>query len=187
MYIVGSFGYSYRFIVNELLPGLSGVYDWWDSVFITTRNGVFNGFPWFILGCMVAKYGNRPRRYLYTIGCLVAIVLVVAESFVIKRFDVNAGVDTGFALIPFITFLLLLVTNENVYLRSGKVMRSMSTLIFLTQRIFLTAIPSLIPAFAVMLSTNSYVGAAVVLIGTCAVSILILIGSKKYSVLKRLV
>ena len=62
----------------------------------------------------------------------------------------------------------------------------MSTLIFVSQRIFLTAIPTAFPAMTIILTGNSYVGAIVLLICVLLFSELIILASNKYKILKNL-
>lgn len=151
-YFVGSLGYSYSFLLEDgtLLNKMYSVY---DMIFVTTRNGIFNGFPWIVMGGLIAEYGTKlkQRRVLYGCGTFLFLLLIVIESVVIKVKFHSSGVDTIFSLIPFIFFIMMFLIKENVFVSCGKWMRKMSTLIFVSQRIFLTAIPSVLPATAVIL------------------------------------
>lgn len=187
VYIVGSLGYSYSFLLKEGTV-LHAIYDAYNKIFITTRNGVFNAFPWMTLGAIIASNCSKLKRHrvLYG-GCtLIFLICVVAESIVIKVKFHSSGMDTIFFLIPFIFTLMMLLIKEDIPVRCGRWMRKMSTLIFVSQRIFLTAIPSIIPVSSVILTSNSYIGLLYVLISVMLVSGLILIGSKKYKILERL-
>lgn len=189
LYVIGSLGYSYDFILSlNGMQGIKKIYEIYNSLFITTRNGIFNGFPWFFLGCLIAKYSSnmRKHRLLYCFGTMVFLALTIGEAVLIKFKFNSLGVDTVFFLIPFIFCLMMFLVKENVYIKSGKWMRNMSTLIFVSQRIFLTAIPTVFPPFSNILSHNSYLGAVFVLACVFGLSLIIMAGSKKYSILKKL-
>lgn len=189
LYIIGSLGYSYDFLLSgENAVFIKKVYEAYDAVFVTTRNGVFNGFPWFVLGCLVSEYGSKLKRHpiLYGWGSFLCLILTVAEAVIIKVKFHSSGVDTVFFLIPFIFCLMMFLIKENIYLGCGKWMRKMSTLIFVSQRIFLTAIPTAFPAMTIILTGNSYVGVIVLLICVLLFSELIILASNKYKILKNL-
>lgn len=190
LYIIGCLGYSYDFIWTRL--GLGGVNDLiasYKSVFVTTRNGVFNGFPWMWLGVLLAQRESKNklnRRSVSVIGCIASLALVVAEAFIIKRIGA-VDVNTTFLVIPFTWFFVELLIGLDIFVPHNKWMRQMSTLIFVSQRIFLTAIPTLFPSFMENVCSNSYVGLIYVLGCTLGFSALVLLGSKKSSALRYLV
>src|SRR5699024_1567159 len=162
------------------------VYEAYDAVFVTTRNGVFNGFPWFVLGCLVSEYGSKLKRHpiLYGWGSFLCLILTVAEAVIIKVKFHSSGVDTVFFLIPFIFCLLMFLNKDNLYLCYFKLMIKMSTLIFVGNRIFLTALPTAFPDMSIILTCNSYLGSIVLLICVLLFSELIILASNKYKILK---
>ena len=62
----------------------------------------------------------------------------------------------------------------------------MSTLIFMSQRLFLTVLPALFPIVFAKIFSNIYIGAVVVIGLTFIFSILIIVLSKRSLFLKRL-
>jgi peptidoglycan/LPS O-acetylase OafA/YrhL len=145
-YGVGSLGYSYSFLLAKV-PWLETAYRLHDRIFITTRNGLFNGFPFVALGAWMASRENRMPLTRSGLGSLLFLGLLVIEAFVLKLcFKVN-GVDTAFSLLPFtfffLEFLLALKLRDRPIFRT---LRDLSILIFLSQRLYITALPSILPA-----------------------------------------
>lgn len=114
------------------------------SIFNTFKNGLFFGFVYVALGTLIQEYKCETRftkkRWLtLVVGCF---ILVIVESVFTEYLNLNShGVDIKLSLIPF-TFCIIcgLLTFPNTHFDSsiGKHFRKLSTLIFLTQRIFLT-------------------------------------------------
>ena len=187
LYVVGSIGYSYQFLIpSEGVIRI--VYNIYTKIFITTRNGIFNGFPWFVLGCLIAEYEKqlKKHRVLYSIGTVLSLGLIIIEAVLIKIYFHSSGVDTVFSLIPFTFCLMMLLIKEDMSLKQGKWLRNMSTLIFVSQRIFLTALPAIFPEISFILTYNSYLGEIIILSSVVCFSAMVIAASKKYSILRKL-
>lgn len=186
LYAIGALGYSYSFLIAK--TPLNAVLDGYMTIFISTRNGVFNGFPWLFLGCWIAHKEGKRNTVFYGVASCVFLILTVVEAVAIKILFNSTSVDTIFMLIPFIYcfFNFLLKAGDGVSIKAGKWMRNMSTLIFVCQRIFLTGIPSMLPGLMAVICRNSWRGAAVVLGLTLLLSQLILIGAKHNKLLRNL-
>ena len=161
-YIIGSFGYSYAPALDKI-PVLHDAYQVYDAVFISSRNGVFNGFPLIALGALVAKRQGQAeekrRGGLYFLGMAVCGAGVVLEAFWVKRHLNPTGMDTVFMLLPFTYFLLKWLLTVRLQERKAyALMRNLSLLMFVSQRLFLSALPSVFPDAFGLLWSNSYVG-----------------------------
>ena len=162
-YVVGSLGYTYAFLLRWV-PALETGYLLHDRWFVTTRNGVFFGFPFVALGAWMA---DRSRRLpLAQSGRWAGIFLaaLAAEAFAIKLHFPVRGVDTVFFLMPFTYFFLeFLLALQLPDRKTYRQMRDMSTLIFLGQRIYITALPAVLPAaWSAAAFRNPYLGLALV-------------------------
>lgn len=190
-YLIGAAGVSYSFIIekNAVLSRVLGVYNY---IFSSTRNGFFNGFPFVMVGACIADETHRGKlqKILPNLVLTFAFgIAFVAEAFVLKLEFRAVNVNTLLFLVPFIYFFVKLSLSFSI--KSGKTlkwMRKMSTTIFLCQRIYLTAIPSLLPSgfFASILSGNPYIGCVCILITTVVSAealILLSLKSKLISVL----
>ena len=167
-YLIGCLGTSYCFLVQDTAP-LNRILEIYNYIFSSSRNGFFNGFPFVVIGLLIAgsepeKFkAQRNRNFLFTALFAAAFV---TEAFVIKiRFHaVNA--NTLLFLIPFSYFFVMWCLGVSV--RAGKTtlwLRKMSTDIFLCQRVYLSALPGVLPGsvFGTMLTGNPYIGLSAVL------------------------
>lgn len=145
--IVGNlFGsYSNIMIGNEILKA---IYDWYMKVFITWRNGVFNGAPYVFIGLMIAE--NRVIKLSLERNLFLAIffsTLFLAEAYAITRFHLSSATDMGFMMAPATFFIMNTLVNwelpsANIWIHC----RNLSMLVFLGQRLFLSALPGCIPS-----------------------------------------
>jgi hypothetical protein len=170
-YLIGAAGASYSFIVekNVVLNSALGVYNY---IFLSTRNGFFNGFPFIMVGACIADEALQGKKWKklpnLVLTCAFGIAFV-AEAFVLKMKFGATNVNTLLLLVPFTYFFVKMSLSFSI--KSGKLlkwMRKMSTTVFLCQRLYLTAFPSLFPSsfFSSILSGNPYIGCVCVLIIT---------------------
>lgn len=167
-YIIGCVGQSYNFVLDKS-DILKNIYDIYNYVFITTRNGVFNGFPFVAVGYVIAVNKKDVKKGIFNINLFLTFsffVLFVAEAVVIKNVFSAINANTIIFLFPFSYFLFNWALG--VELRDRKcfmTIRKLSTVMFLSQRIFLSALPLLFPGsiFEILLVNNSYVGLIYVL------------------------
>lgn len=186
-YIIGSIGYSYSFILKNNLI-LNNIYNLYNGIFRTTRNGIFNGFTFVAIGALVANNKSTLSRKINFLGLLISLVLTTVEAIILKILFNNIGADTVFSLIPFTYFTIRYLTQIELKERQiYRTIRKMSLLIFTSQRLFLTAIPGILPSiFMEIICKNSYIGLVIIVGITCSFSYIILKFSKKYSALKYL-
>lgn len=187
-YLVGASGVSYSFIIekNRVLSNALAVYTY---IFESTRNGFFNGFPFVMAGACIAyelQQGKQLKPFFnFACTCIFGIAFV-AEAFILKLKFGAINANTLLFLVPFTYFFVKLLISFPV--SSGGVlrwMRKMSTTIFLCQRIYLSALPALLPEsfFAAVLRGNPYIGCIYVLSMTIiSAEALILLSRKSKSV-----
>lgn len=185
-YLIGALGVSYSFLLRG--TPAETLLNQYNCFFESTRNGLFNGFPFVALGAYIVA-GNEKRKH--SVGHLVLFngiftalfgILFVAEAFLIKNKFAAVNANTLLFLIPFSYFFVRLCLC--IPLRTGKVtfwMRKISTVIFLCQRIFLTALPALLPDgfYAGILKGNWVIGLLLILISVLTLSELIMLLAKR--------
>lgn len=145
--IGNSFG-AYSNVITTNSTMVSSFYDWYMQVFITWRNGVFNGAPYVAIGLLVLKNNKRITLSFKTLSFLTMwfCVLYLIEGFLIVSCQLGSATDQGFIMIPAIYFMLLALLKWDVQPRPLWLhCRNLSMLIFLDQRLFLTAIPRVLP------------------------------------------
>ncbi len=143
--LLGAIGGGY----SQLIPNQSiahNIHEWYTKIMITYRNGFFNGMPFVTLGMFIAKSPNQMSRHKNLFFTLLFSGAYVAEAIIIKHFNLSPNVDLGIFMFPAIYFLFSLIIQfdfkeKGIY----RILRNLSMLIFLGQRLFLSAIPALLP------------------------------------------
>lgn len=186
LYLIGTLGYSYSFIFEGTF--VEKIYEIYKLVFKTTRNGLFNALPFIYFGYLFAKKDENAKYNKTIVNAIYAIIFllcVVVESFLLKiKFNVT-GMDFVLSLLPFTYFFMQ--TLLSIDLKDRKIytwLRKSSLLMFVSQRLFLTALPSVMPRLFGFLYTNSYLGIFLVLIFTIVFSVGTIALSKKIKFLK---
>lgn len=183
LYCIGAIGYSY----HSLSSFLEVINDTYTSVFVTWRNGVFNAFVYAFLGYQIAVVGGTSLKK-GIIGTVVWGILFLVEAFSMKRLVPSADANFLFLLIPFSYYFFSLICK--IKLPESRIyipLRKMSMLIFVSQRIFLTAIPSVVAYDTISgpwdFTDDGVLALGIVLVEVCLLSYLIMIGAKKFRVL----
>ena len=144
--VIGNLFGSYTNVLAQV-PVISSFNEWYLNVFITWRNGLFNGVPFVFIGLLIAeglgmKLSMRTNLLLTLLFCSAFL----AEAFMITRFHLSSATDMGFMMVPAIFFMLSWLTRVDVKQRQlWQHCRNLSMLIFLGQRLFLSALPGVIP------------------------------------------
>lgn len=127
---------------------VKSVYDWYMDVFITWRNGLFNAVPYIAIGLLLADDGLNKISIRVSLPLTVLFCgAFIIEAFCITRFHFSTATDMGFMMYPAIFFMmhsLILwrwVKPRPIWIHC----RNLSMLIFLSQRLFLSAIPGVLP------------------------------------------
>lgn len=170
----------------------TSVFEWYDLIFKSPRNGFFNGFIFAAIGAYIALnyskiFSKNSSSFFYYVISAILLGGAVVEALLTKKF-INPQVDANFVflLIPFTYFFVIATAKTElkpspIYLSC----RNLSLLLFLSQRIFLTAIPVLLPGGVVTaISNNPYVGLLIFLGSTFIFSLLIIKLSSRYKFLK---
>ena len=120
--------------------------------------------------------------------CLLFGAGFTCEAFLMKSISPASDANFLILMIPF-TYFFVNVTNR-VSLKNSPVyrmVRHLSSSVFLSQRLFITAIPALLPvSFMVGIMTNPYIGTGLVLGATVLFSVLLLWASDRWKILKRM-
>lgn len=165
LYIFGMLGYTYKFLIDGTVIGQA--MDLYLLVFITSRNGLFNAVPLITLGLVLSQTEIIPsNRAFIKNGLLstISLLLIVVEAFFLKMKFTVTGMDISIFLLPFTYFFFM--TLLNIEIRGNALWlwcRKLSLLMFVSQRLFLSALPSVFPSLFGTFYSNSYTGLAIVL------------------------
>lgn len=189
LYILGMFGYTYKFVIDASPIGT--IYEWYLILFKTTRNGLFNAVPFIFIGCIVSQKELKPSAkgfWRYAISAGLAFVFMVAESFILKlKFNVS-GMDFSVFVVPFTYFFIMAVLE--IELKESKIWlwcRKLSLLMFVSQRLFLTCLPVVLPAIFGKIYSNSYIGLIAVISFTLVFAVVMIKMSDKVKFLRKMI
>ncbi|OUO70300.1 acyltransferase family protein [Thomasclavelia spiroformis] len=180
LYVLGSLQLTYSFILknNELWSSFCCFSNEWLQ---GSRGGLFFGVPLIILGAQVARIKWRSFKILLVFS-IISLAVLILEAITLKFFIGGCGLDLAFTMLPTCFFILMFLTSINF--NSNKCyrwMRSMSILIFMVQRLFLTVIPYFInDELYKIIFGNNYIGCLIVCGSVVVFSNCLILISRKY-------
>jgi len=107
LYIIGLLGDSYYGLVSPLsdITVFDYLFKAYSRAFVTTRNGVFMGFIFVLLGASFSRYNISPRPLSSFTGFVLSALLLFCEVFLLQYNDVPAGYNMYIFLVPATFFL----------------------------------------------------------------------------------
>lgn len=186
LYALGALQLTYVGI-GRTIPGFQNVIDFGNTWLGGPRGWLYYGFPMIMVGRHMAKYmaGKQEKgKWASWMALSVGVVLLMlVEALVLRHFYGSTGIDMTI-MMPISIFCILGFLLRSHIPEGGYLiwMRRMSVLIFFTQRIFLTVLPTWIPGVV----SGNMVGFLFVCGGTIAFSAGILALSKKVKWLRLL-
>jgi len=134
LYGVGALVNVYGTLLGRV-PELGIIIGKYTSVFGTTRNGLFLGFPYVVMGMMFRKHSERIKgtRNLYWGLFVLGLIVMTAEAYLVRSLTHQENFSMLFMnpVVVAVLFLALCFTKvSEEHLEMGKVMRSVSFLIY---------------------------------------------------------
>lgn len=133
LYIIGLLGDSYYGLTQHLrgFAAIDFVIEKYGQIFSTTRNGLFMGFIFVLIGALFAfkKISMKPKTAC--IGFAVSMALMLAEVFLIEHYSLSKSTNMYIFLVPSTIFLF--GTASAIKLKDRKIygkLRVMSMLIY---------------------------------------------------------
>ncbi len=125
LFFVGLLGDSYygfmeplkSFIIPKLF--IKG----YESVFTTTRNGVFFGFVFVLMGALFAQKRMVINSILAVVGLVVSLIIMLLEVYLLKHYSHPKDFNMVLSLLPVIFFLFYLASH--IKLKKRPIYRSM--------------------------------------------------------------
>lgn len=189
LYIFSMFGYTYRFIFAG--TPIERFYQVYCELFVSSRNGVFNGVPFIFMGSVISLKDIKTSAkgfFKFAVPAGVSLGLVIVEAFILKlKFNVT-GMDVGVFIVAFTYFFMMALLHLDI--KENKLwiwFRKLSLLIFVSQRIFLSVLPDMFPAVFEKVYANSYIGLVAVIAMTIALSVVLILLSKKVKIIKKMI
>lgn len=179
-YGIGALSNTYRFFANRI-PGFELLLQFETLWLGSTRGWLFFAFPLLLIGRSMVYFKKKTRPVpMAILSCCSVLVLLVEALLIRKIAGIHTGIDMAVMMVPTVFFILGFLIS--VPFPQGDYciwMRKMSTLIFMSQRIFLTVLPTLFPAVFLEIFANRYIGAGCIGLMVLASSETIILLSKK--------
>lgn len=179
-WVIGALSLTYQFIGSQI-PGFARFVEIENLWLGGARGWLFYAFPLILVGKRMVSHKDKMKPIpLACLSCCCTLAML-AEALLLRKISGrHTGIDLTFTMIP--TVFCILGFLISVRLPNGqytKWMRNMSTLIFMSQRLFLTVLPGLFPLlFNTYIEANSVLCFAAMCGGTVLFSALILQISK---------
>lgn len=133
LYLVGLLGDSYYGLAAPLrnIAFFKGLFEGYEFTFGTTRNGVFMGFIFVLLGASLSQREFKIKPFIAALGFAGSMLCLFAEVCVLKYFDIPKSYNMYLFLLPAVYFLFAFACT--VRLKDGAIyrhLRSMGMLIY---------------------------------------------------------
>lgn len=130
LYFVGMLGETYAGIMPALPQWANALMDTYKIIFLDTRNGLFFGMPFVLMGVVVFKYQDTLKKITPLPWLLISTVFVCLETYFLGKFSLALDYNTMFFVLPATLFLFCVALfapgTKNNYLK----LRSLSSLIY---------------------------------------------------------
>lgn len=113
LYFIGLIGDSYYGLIEPLrnMYVLKYAFVLFEKFFKTTRNGIFMGFIFILMGAILAHYNVRLSVKKSLIGLVVSMICLFAEVFLLKYNDIPSDYNMYVFLLPATFFLFNLACS----------------------------------------------------------------------------
>lgn len=127
LYILGLIGGTYNVIIEPLRKIAFFRYpiQLYEMFFGTTRNGVFFGVIFVLMGALFAHGKNKLAPWKALTGFAVSLMLMLTEAFLVRRYIGNIGNDMYLMLLPAAFFMFSFAIN--VRLKDRPIYRKLRT------------------------------------------------------------
>ena len=116
LYAIGLLGDSYYGLLTPLRTFALADYGikLYDVLFSTTRNGLFMGVPFVVIGCVLSTGKIKLKPKLSIIGFFLSEILLGIEVFLLKTANLPRDYNMFFFLLPATFFLLSFASGVNI-------------------------------------------------------------------------
>lgn len=179
-WIIGSLSLTYHFIGYQI-PGFAHFVEFLNLWLGGARGWLFYAFPLILVGKYMVSYKDKVKTLPMACLSCICTLIMLAEALMIRKISGgHTGIDLTFMMIPTVFCILgFLISIRLPGGNYGRWMRNMSTLIFMSQRLFLTVLPQCFPRVFSTVFMNVYIGAITIIIMTVLFSWFVIQTSKK--------
>ena len=154
LFVIGTLFGSYTNVITRI-PTIASFNEWYMEIFITWRNGLFNGVPYVFIGILLSEdFGTKIPKNVSALATVIFCSLFILEAFCISHYKLSSATDMGFFMCFAIFFMINTLIKIDITQKPiWRHCRNLSMLIFLGQRLFLSAIPSILPNIYILFIT----------------------------------
>ena len=115
-FIIGVLGTSYYGFLEPLKKYsiLKLIIVGYDTIFVTTRNGIFFGLIFVLIGLLFAKKRIVLNNYIAIVGLMISIILMYIEIYFLKFYSHPKKFDIYLSLLPASFFLFYIAAHINL-------------------------------------------------------------------------
>lgn len=128
LYLMGVIGFILKVEIKEIF-----MFSYYYNVFNTTRNGLFFGFLFILIGYLIRTSNLKTKPFMYFVICLVAFLFMTVEAYFIKNLELVNNLDMTLTL-PIVCscfFLTIVSIKQGHSARNYAILiRKLSALIF---------------------------------------------------------
>lgn len=128
LYMIGLFGDSYFGLIRDM-PVLSSAYNFGFQIFSYTRNGLFLAPAFLVMGAAIGQKPRSGRPHKNAVGLFISLVLMTAEAFILRRYNIQRHDSMYIFLLPAMVFLYRLILSWKVI--SRRLLKTVSMLMYI--------------------------------------------------------
>lgn len=149
LYLIGCLGNIYSAFLLEI-PFIGNLFSLYLNIFDTTRNGLFFGIPFVVMGYFCAKVPHNKSIQTYYIFTLMSFICFLMEVVILNAFGILESLSCMYlTLIPLIYGLLrCMQTIEMPITPMHMYLRKMSLLIYVSHILFVMICGALFPTIS---------------------------------------
>ncbi len=158
IYAIGMLGDSYYGILTYLPEYINNAMNLYLNIFISTRNGLFFGFPFVLIGIIISKYESKIIKMNFFPWLIISLISVCIEVYVLNIYNLAIDYNITLTIAPatFFLFLSLIQTQLNFY-HCTDVFRKYSSLIYESHLIFYGIVLGLLDFYEINILNDSFV------------------------------
>ena len=186
-WMIGALLSTYNFIGIKI-PNFTTFSAFTDTWIGGARGWVFYAFPLLMLGRSMVKVKNHMRPMQMALLSCICVLILLGEALLLRFLaGGHTGIDLAMMMIPTVFCVLGFLISIPLPKNSPYVwMRKMSTLVFMSQRIFLTVLPAMFPSVFAAIFQQKYIGGILVVAFVYITGELIILGASRYKIMKLL-
>ncbi len=130
LYIIGLLGDSYFGLIKN--TPIEGVINFYNNIFINTRNGITFSVPFVALGVLIAKENIKLSKNITNMCLIIFSILFAFEAYFLNLSSISIDTNMYISLLLLVPVIFIWLLNMNVKIneRTSNIFREMSLWIY---------------------------------------------------------